>query len=451
MTSTAPNLEFPPGAEGAPGGGPKEPWRTRWGIPLLFLAPAAFLLAVWMVWPTIYTIWRSFYSNRGGEFVGLENYETMFNDEIIFTAIKNNALWVLIVPAAVMAVGLVFAVLTERVWWATAFKIAVFMPLAISLFAVGVIWRIMYERDPEQGAINAAIVAVQDAVSDRGVLSRARPSTEEVTGSLDQGFTVQQEVGSGGTVTIGLTAVPADEVAEDAPDAVQPEAVEGGISGVVWRDFKPGGGTPGEVEADESGLEGVTVSLVDSGGDTVAKATTEANGSFVFDDVESGQQYRVRVDSVTFAAPFTGFNWLGEKLITPSIMFAYLWVQAGFAMVIIAAGLAAIPRDVLEAARTDGGSEWQVFRRVTVPLLAPVLTVVLVTQIIGVLKLFDLILAIAPAPSRLDATTLAFEMWRRAFSGQNLFGLGAAIATFLFVLFIPFLIVNIRRFRAEAR
>ena len=153
----------------------KEPWRTRWGIPLLFLAPAAFLLAVWMVWPTIYTIWRSFYSNRGGEFVGLENYETMFNDEIIFTAIKNNALWVLIVPAAVMAVGLIFAVLTERVWWATAFKIAVFMPLAISLFAVGVIWRIMYERDPEQGAIKAAIVAEQDAVCDRGVHSRARP------------------------------------------------------------------------------------------------------------------------------------------------------------------------------------------------------------------------------------------------------------------------------------
>jgi alpha-glucoside transport system permease protein len=132
-------------------------------------------------------------------------------------------------------------------------------------------------------------------------------------------------------------------------------------------------------------------------------------------------------------------------------MFAFLWVQAGFAMVIIAAGLAAIPRDVLEAARTDGGTEWQVFRRVTVPLLAPVLTVVLVTQIIGVLKLFDLILAIAPAPSRPDATTLAFEMWRRSFSGQNLFGLGSAIATFLFILFIPFLVINIRRFRAEAR
>ncbi len=157
-----------------------------------------------------------------------------------------------------------------------------------------------------------------------------------------------------------------------------------------------------------------------------------------------------RSRSETFAEPFEGFSWLGPSLITPAIMIAYIWVSAGFAMVITAAGLAAIPRDTLEAARTDGATEFQVFRRITVPLLAPVLTVVFVTQIISVLKVFDLILSIAPGSSRNDATLLAFEMWRRAFSGQNLFGLGSAIATFLFLLFIPFLIVNVRRFRAEA-
>ena len=202
------------------------------GVPALFLLPALFFIAIWLIWPTIFTVRRSLYSNSGDEFVGLDNYETMFNDEIIFTAIKNNALWVLIVPAAVTAVGLVFAVLTERVWWATAFKIAVFIPLAVSLFAVGVIWRIMYERDPDQGAINAMIVGVQEAFEDSGVLSRARPSTEGVTGSVDQGFTVQKQVASGGTVTIGLTAVPATEVPENAPDAKPPEPVEGGISGI---------------------------------------------------------------------------------------------------------------------------------------------------------------------------------------------------------------------------
>jgi alpha-glucoside transport system permease protein len=412
--------------------------------------PALFFLAVWMVWPTLYTIWRSLFSDRGGEFVALDNYQRMFNDDIIFTAIKNNALWVLIVPAAVTAVGLVFAVLTERVWWATAFKIAVFMPLAISLFAVGVIWRLMYNLDPEQGVLNAAIVGVQDQFSERGVLSAARPSTDALSGSTDAGFTLDDPVAPGEVAVLGLTAVPAGDLAEEPVDAVEPEPREGGITGVVWRDFRPGGGTPGEVESGEVGLAGVIVVLRDAEGGQVDRTTTEADGTFVFEEVEQGE-HRVAIASSTFAAPFRGFNWLGQSLITPAIMFAYIWVQAGFAMVIIAAGLAAIPRDVLEAARTDGGTEFQVFRRVTVPLLAPVLTVVLVTQIIGVLKVFDLILAIAPAPSRIEATTLAFEMWRRAFSGQNLFGLGSAIATFLFVLFIPFLIVNIRRFRAEAR
>ena len=172
------------------------------------------------------------------------------------------------------------------------------------------------------------------------------------------------------------------------------------------------------------------------------------NGTFAFDDVEAGE-YHIAVASTTFAEPFGGVNWLGDKLITPAIMFAFIWVQAGFAMVITAAGLASIPRDTLEAARTDGASEWQVFRRITVPLLAPVLTVVFVTQIIGVLKLFDLILSIAPGSTQDDAATLAFVQWQISFTGQNRFGLGSAIATFILILFIPFLIVNIRRFRAD--
>ena len=90
------------------------------------------------------------------------------------------------------------------------------------------------------------------------------------------------------------------------------------------------------------------------------------------------------------------------------------------------------------------------FRRITVPLLAPVLTVVFVTQIIGVLKIFDLILAIAPGSSEDDATLLAFEMWRRSRSAaRTSSGSAPRSRRFLFVLFIPFLIVNVRRFRAE--
>ena len=123
---------------------------------------------------------------------------------------------------------------------------------------------------------------------------------------------------------------------------------------------------------------------------------------------------------------------------------------AGFAMVIIAAGLSSISREVLEAARTDGASEWQVFRRVTVPMLAPVLLVVFITMIINVLKIFDIILSIAPASSQDDANVIALAMWRTSFGGVNDFGLGSAIAVFLFLLVIPVLALNIRRFKREA-
>ena len=419
-------------------------------MPLGFLLPAAFFLGVWVIYPTFATMVRSLVDDRGDSFVWFENYERMFTDERVQTAIKNNVLWVLIIPAGVTAVGLVFAVLTERVRWAPAFKVAVFIPLAVSLFAVGVIWRIMYQQDPERGALNAAIVGVQGIFGEEGVLSSARPSSDDLTGTPQGGLTLQESIRPGDVALLGLTAIRANEIPEGAEDAVQPEPLQGGITGVVWRDFKPGGGTPGEVESEELGIAGVTVELREADSRRrVDSTTTESDGAFTFEDVEDGE-YRVAIGSKTFAEPFQGFNWLGPSLVTPAIMIAYIWVSAGFAMVIIAAGLSAIPRDTLEAARTDGATEWQVFRRITVPLLAPVLTVVFVTQIIAVLKIFDLILAIAPGSARNDATMLAFEMWRRAFSGQNLFGLGAAISTFLFLIFIPFLIVNVRRFRAEA-
>jgi alpha-glucoside transport system permease protein len=447
VTSASPRVEYPDTG----GTVPQPPTGRQWGslvVPLVFLAPAAIFLVVWMIYPAFATMWRSLFADSGGDFVGLDNYERMFRDADVQTAIKNNALWVLVVPAGVTAVGLIFAVLTERVRWALAFKVAIFMPLAVSLFAVGVTWRVMYQQDPERGALNALIDVARSPFVAEGVLSQAQPSTDDLQGSAEQGFTLDEPLAPGDVAPLGLTAVRATELPDDAPDAVQPEPLQGGITGVVWRDFSPDSERPGVVEPGETAIGGATVELRDANGDRVGSTTTDPDGTFRFENVEDGE-YRAAISSTTFAAPWAGINWLGPSLITPAIMFAYVWVFAGFAMIIIAAGLAAIPRDVLEAARTDGGSEFQIFFRVTVPLLAPVLTVVFVTQIIGVLKTFDLVLAIAPGASRDDATLLAFEMWQRSFSGQNLFGFGAAISTFLFLLFIPFLIVNIRRFRAE--
>jgi alpha-glucoside transport system permease protein len=406
------------------------------------------LLGVWIVYPAVYTIVRSFFGDSGfGDFAGIDNYKELFTSSTITTAIKNNAIWVAVVPALITAIGLVFAVLTEKISWSVAFKTVVFMPMAISLFAAGVIWRIMDRQEPQLGTVNAFVQVFHDAFSPPGALSDAVPSTQTVTGSTTKGFVLQKPLGAGSVALLGVTAIPPADVPKDAVQAVAPKPQPKGITGVVWRDFKPGGGTPGKVESQELGLPGVKVELRSADGQKVQSATTERNGTFTFDDVGSGR-YRVAIGASTFRKPFGGVSWLGSKLITPSIIIAYIWVWAGFAMVVIAAGLAAIPRDVLEAARTDGAGEWQVFRRVTVPLLAPVLSVVFITMIINVLKVFDIVLSVAPESTQADANVIALAMWRTAFT-QFDFGLGSAIAVFLFILVVPVLALNVRRFRRE--
>ncbi len=443
---TEASVRAEPSLAGAPPAGAGR-WRQN-AVTAGFLAPALVFLAVWIVYPTIRTVIRSFYDRDGGNFVWLDNYKTLFTSDVLTTAIRNSAIWVLVVPAFVTAIGLVFAVLTERVRWSVAFKTAVFMPMAISLFAAGVIWHLVDQQNPSQGTLNASVGVVHDAFSPPGPLSEAAPSSDAVTGSPASGIVLKDPVRPGGVALLGLTAIPPDQVPEGAVQAAQPEPSAGAVTGAVWRDFKPGGGTPGRVERGELGLPGVTVELRDAGGKKVASAKTGTSGGFTFEHVKPGD-YRVAVGAKTFAKPFDGVSWLGPKLVTPAVIIAYIWVWAGFAMVVIAAGLAAISREVLEAARTDGATEWQVFRRVTVPMLAPVLSVVFVTMLINVLKVFDIVLSVAPGSTQSDATVIALQMWRTSFGGVNDFGVGSAIAVFLFVLVIPVLAVNVRRFRRE--
>jgi alpha-glucoside transport system permease protein len=439
-----------PAAPSRPGGLPPEPGEGRWrqrAVTAAFLAPALIFLAVWVVYPTIRTVIRSFFDQDGTHFVGIDNYKTLFTSSTLTTAIKNNAIWLAVVPAFVAAIGLIFAVLIERIRWSVAFRIAVFMPMAISMFAAGVIWHIMLVKDPDQGAVNAAIKGVHETFASQGPLTAAQPSTPTVQGSASKGFVLAKPVGPGGTALIGLTGIPPSEVQGDK-QAAAPQPAPGKVTGTVWRDFKPGGGKPGVVEPGEVAIPGATVQLRNGSGKVVASTKSDATGRFAFDGVKPGQ-YHAALGPATFSKPFAGVSWLGPKLITPSVMIAYIWVWAGFSMVVIAAGLSAISREVLEAARTDGATEWQVFRRVTVPMLAPVLSVVFVTMLINVLKVFDIVLSVAPGSSQDDANVIALAMWRTSFGGANDFGLGSAIATFLFLLVIPALALNVRRFKRE--
>jgi alpha-glucoside transport system permease protein len=288
-----------------------------------------------------------------------------------------------------------------------------------------------------------------DAVRPPGVLPDAAPSTSNLGGSTSSGLVLKTPLQPGGVALLGLTAISPETVPAGAVQAVEPKSTPGEIVGVVWRDFKPGGGTPGVVDTGELGLPDVAVELRAAGGKVVQTTSSGKDGAFAFENVAAGT-YHAAISKSTFAQPWGGFAWLGTKLITPSLLIAYIWIWAGFAMVVIAGGLSTLPSEVLEAARIDGATEWQVFRRVTVPLLAPVLSVVFITMIINVLKVFDLVITLAPGSSQDSANVIALAMWRESFGGVNDFGVGSAIAVLLFLLVIPVLALNVRRFRREA-
>ena len=401
-----------------------------------FLGPALLFLGAFVVYPAVATAVRSLFDQTGDRFVGLDNYETMFELRRMRRAVSNSFIWVLAFPALVVSVGLVLAVLTDRLAWKTAFKTVLFLPMAISLLASGVIWRIVYETDPDRGVINAALNVPRSLASPSGELHGTVPSVP------DGG-----RVGDDGVVRLGLLRLPEDRVPESARPARDPVARPGAVTGVVWRDIKSGRDVKGVVERGELGIPGVTVVVRDGAGAEVS-ATTGDDGTFSVDDVGPGP-YAATIAPEEFRPPWGGIRWLGPALVTPAAILAAVWVWAGFSMVTIGAGLAAIDRQLLEAARVDGGSEWQVFRRVTVPLLAPVLGVVFITMTINALKMFDLVFAVAPGAVQDDANVIALEMWRTAFTGAGNRGLGAAIAVFLFVLVLPILAFNIRRFRIE--
>jgi alpha-glucoside transport system permease protein len=142
--------------------------RSRSGRPRLlaatFLAPALLLLGALVLYPIAYSVGRSLFDADGTRFVGLANYAELFADPATFTALRNNAVWVLVGPTIVTCLGLVFAVLTERVRWGAAVKLIVFMPMAISMLAAGIIFTLVYQQDPSRGLLNAAVVGVHDSL-----------------------------------------------------------------------------------------------------------------------------------------------------------------------------------------------------------------------------------------------------------------------------------------------
>jgi alpha-glucoside transport system permease protein len=126
-----------------------------------------------------------------------------------------------------------------------------------------------------------------------------------------------------------------------------------------------------------------------------------------------------------------------------------IWGSVGFATVILSAAIKGISTEVLEAARVDGATETQIFWRVIVPMVSLPISVVAVTLVVNVIKLFDLIYVMTNGGPGAASRVIAFSMYQEAFP-QGRFGYGAAIAMVMLILLIPVMIFNIRRFRADA-
>jgi alpha-glucoside transport system permease protein len=277
--------------------------------PWVFVGPALLLLAIFLLYPAINTIMLSFQDADGANWIGLDNYINIVNDPALLRSVRNTVAWMIVVPSAGVLIGLVFAVLADRLQRGESLaKSMIFLPMAISFVGASVLWGFIYDWRPtgnQTGLLNGIMVAI-------------------------------------------------------------------GREPTAWL------------------------------------AVTPWNNLF--------------------------------------LMIIMIWMQTGFAMVILSAAIKGVPEDIIEAARIDGATELQVFYRITVPSIMSAIVVVTTTMVINVLKVFDIVWVMTGG--RDGTEVIAERMIRWAFSFRNA-GQGAAIAVMLFVLVLPVMVWNIKRFRAE--
>ncbi|MDP9145944.1 MAG: sugar ABC transporter permease [Actinomycetota bacterium] len=146
---------------------------------------------------------------------------------------------------------------------------------------------------------------------------------------------------------------------------------------------------------------------------------------------------------------FAPVSWLQldtARINSFMLMVILIWMQVGFAMVLLSAAVKSVPDDTLEAARIDGANERQVFFRVIVPQIWPTVITVFITMVILVMKVFDIIYVMTGGNFRTDV--IALQFFNELFSAGNA-GRAAAIVVMLMIAVIPILLYQVRHFRAE--
>ena len=277
----------------------------------IWIAPAVILLLAFFFYPLIQTIILSFektdlLGNPSG-FVGWKNYQFVFTDPDLLGALKNNLIWLILATTLTVGLGLIVAVLVDRVRIESVVKSMLFIPMAISATAAAIIWGFVFAYDNHYGLLNAFL---------------------------------------------GLFNAPAQ----------------------AWLQ----------------------------------------NDAFA-----------------TFA-----------------LIAIYVWIWAGFCMVILSAALKGIPDEIIEAAKMDGAGRLTMFWRITIPMIAPTLGVVITTMIINVLKIFDVVYV--NTGGHYNTNVVAMEFYSRYFL-DNQPAIGSVLAILLTIAILPVMVINIRRMRAEER
>jgi alpha-glucoside transport system permease protein len=141
------------------------PYHIRQRVrPWLWVGPALFLLTVYLIYPTLNTMYLSLFDADSSQFVGLENYKYVFTNQNMLSSLKNNLLWLVLLTALTVGFGLAFAVLFDRVKYEAVAKALIFLPMAISFVAAGVIWKLMYDYQPpghaQTGTLNAVVAGL---------------------------------------------------------------------------------------------------------------------------------------------------------------------------------------------------------------------------------------------------------------------------------------------------
>jgi alpha-glucoside transport system permease protein len=355
--------------------------------PWLFLGPAIFALGLYLAYPVVATGWMSL--NRNGEFAGFANYSQMLGEPKFWESMHNNLMWLVVVPALSTAFGLLAAQLTDRIGWGNVAKSLIFMPMAISFVGASVIWKLIYDTRPADqaqiGLLNAIWLRFDGGIGSL-VLLRLVPALCIAVLFLGLGYAVW-------TLARPLTRTAT----------------------------RPG---PFAIAARLAGI-GIGLALI-----------WEAAGwlAGVFTNV------------LPYGTPQT---WLSMPYWNSYfLMIVLVWIQTGFAMVILSAALRGVPEETVEAAILDGANPFQIFFRIKVPQIMPTVVVVWTTITIVVLKVFDIVLAMTNG--QWETQVLANYMYDKLFRALD-WGVGSASAMVIMAMVTPILVWNIVSARKEMR